>query len=313
MRRILWTIFSVQLVALLAGCYSRPSNKPDAFVSPAEHQLDSLSFQSTHHYTLNYNFLVSADSLELLSQQPEEKMSDMLTDTFSVYKHEHLVVADIRMIPTDSIDSVWVEVANAQMVFGWAHESELLKNVVPDDPISQFISVFSDIHLLVFLIFTILILWIYIIRKVIQRKANVPLVHFNDIGTLYPSVLCVIVACAATFYASIQMFAPEMWRPFYYHPTLNPFSVPFLLSIFLCSAWAILIVGIATIDDVFHHLDLGEALIYLGGVGAVCALNYLVFSILTLYYVGYPLLVVYIVFALNPNTSFFFRKRRNRA
>ena len=39
----------------------------------------------------------------------------------------------------------------------------------------------------------------------------------------------------------------------------NPFSVPFPLGIFLVSVWVMLIVGLAAVDDVRHHLPLGEA------------------------------------------------------
>jgi hypothetical protein len=58
------------------------------------------------------------------------------------------------------------------------------------------------------------------------------------------------------------------------------------------------IVAIATIDDVRHHLPLGEAILYLGGLAAVCAFDYVVFSVTTLYYIGYLLLIAYFVFAL---------------
>jgi hypothetical protein len=53
---------------------------------------------------------VRADSIDFLRQQPEELASDLLTDSFTVLKGDHLVVADIRMIPNDTIDSVWVQV-----------------------------------------------------------------------------------------------------------------------------------------------------------------------------------------------------------
>ena len=75
--------------------------------------------------------------------------------------------------------------------------------------------------------------------------------------------------------------------------------VPFHLRLFLMSVWAIVIMTIATIDDVCHHLSLSDAVLYLLGLAGVCAVLYVVFSITTLYYIGYPLLVAYIVFAFS--------------
>ena len=220
MRKLLGIVLCIMFVFVIAGCYSRPTNEHEASVLSAEqidslsrYQNDSLSFQSKHHYTFNYNFVVNSDSILLLSQQPEEMISEMMVDSFAVYKHDNVVVADIRIIPSDTIDSVWIQLAKDQDTFGWIHETDMLPNVVPDDPISQFISIFSDIHLLIFLIFTILILSIYLIRKL--GKENVPIVHFNDIDTFYPTLLCIIVAMSAALYASVQLFAPDMWRQFY--------------------------------------------------------------------------------------------------
>ena len=89
-----------------------------------------------------------------------------------------------------------------------------------------------------------------------------------------------------------------IWRHFYYHPSLNPFALPLHLGLFVSSVWAIVIVAIATVDDVTKKLPLGAAVLYLGGLTAVCAVCYVVFSITTLYYIGYPLLIAYYVFAI---------------
>ena len=262
-----------------------------------ERMMDSLTYSSEHHYSFNYNFIVKADSLILVRQQPEEKILDLQTDSFTVVKDEQLVVADFRIIPTDSIDSVWVQVATVMSDFGWVHESQLLESVVPDDPISQFISTFSDKHLLIFIIIISIITSIYIIRKIARLNAHI--VHFNDIDSFYPTLLTIIVASSATLYASIQNFAPDTWRHFYYHPTLNPFSVPLILTVFLMSVWALLIVGLTVVDVVRNHLPLGEALLYLGGLAGICAVDYIIFSITSLYYLGYVLLIAYIVFAIH--------------
>lgn len=275
--RFLELLLSAVLLLTMTGCY--------------HHNDDYQRF-----YSFNYNFVVSSDSVELYREQPEEIINKLPTETFSIRKNSRLVVADFRTIPADTEDSVWVQVATETSEFGWIHERELLENVVPDDPISQFISVFSDIHIMVSLIVLGIILIAYMLRKLDKRNAHI--VHFNDIDSPYPMLLAIVVSAAATFYASIQMFAPTAWQQFYYDPTLNPFSVSPLLSVFLCSVWAMLIIALAAADDTLHILPLGEAVTYLLGLIGVCAVNYLIFSITTLYYIGYLLLILYIAAAL---------------
>ena len=297
---------------LLTGCYNQGPITPDAW-NLTEQQLDSISFYTTHHYTQGYNFVVSKDSLVVLEQQSEMMpVPDILTaeimagdetmpmlslvDSLTLRRHERLVVADICTVPTDSIDSVWVKVARDQLTQGWLRESDLLKAVSPDDPISQFIDYFSDAHLLVFLAFCVIVGGAYGLRRLMRKGAKI--VHFNDIPSFYPTLLCLLIASSAVLYSSIQLFAPESWRHFYYHPSLNPYALPWHLGLFVTSVWAIVIVAIATIDDVRHHLPLGQVILYLGGLAAVCAVDYVVFSVTTLYYIGYPLLIAYFVFAL---------------
>ena len=284
------------LVLLCSSCYHQNTKNINENLLDSVGQNDSSHFKATHHYSSNYNFVVKADSLVLSKLQPEETLSHLQEDSLVVYKNEHLVVADIRIMSADSIDSVWVQVARDQQTFGWIHESKLLPNVVPDDPISLFISTFSDIHLLVFLVIIVLISVYYIMRKLLS--ASLPIVHLRDINSIYPTLLVLLVATSATFYASIQLFAPQVWHHFYFHPTLNPFSVPLPLNLFLLSVWAILLIGLAAIDDVRHLLPLGDAVLYLCGLAAVCAVNYIIFSVSTLYYIGYPLLIVYVYWAI---------------
>ena len=311
-RALLWILFTIHYSLFTTSCYNQGPLTPDAW-DLTEKQLDSISFYTTHHYTQGYNFVVNKDSLPVLEQQqemmsvPEILNAEFLAgdvtmpmlsmvDTIILRKHDRLVVADIKTVPADSIDSVWVKVARDQLTFGWVHESDLLANVSPDDPISQFIDFFSDSHLLIFLGFCVLVGGAYGLRRLLRKGAKI--VHFNDIPSFYPTLLCLLVASSAVLYSSIQLFAPESWRHFYYHPSLNPYALPWHLGLFVTSVWAIVIVAIATIDDVRHHLPLGQVILYLGGLAAVCAVDYVIFSVTTLYYIGYPLLIAYFVFAI---------------
>lgn len=288
----------VMIVGLmtLSGCYHIKTRQHDAYTTTNAMNYADSSFYSTHHYAQNYNFVVKSDTLSLLRQQPEEKLNGLHTDSFLVKRGDHLVVVDIRLLKNDPTDSVWIQLARDQYTFGWIHESRLMQSVVPDDPISQFISTFSDTHLLVFLIIISVIAMSYLAYSIKQK--HVKAVHFNDIHSFYPTLLALTVAMAATFYSSIQLFAPDMWRHFYFHPSLNPFSLPPILAIFIASVWAMIVMAIATVDDVYHKLPFAHATLYMCGLGAVCAANYIIFSVSTLYYIGYILLIAYMTIAI---------------
>lgn len=297
-KTMIWQVMLLGILLMLSSCYHRHNSHQQhaAMVEYSDRQLDSISFSTTHHYTNKYNFLVFKDSLELMRQQPEEYISGLKVDTFAVKKNHLLVVTDIRMVPQDSIDSVWVQLATENNDFGWVRESKLLRRVVPDDPISEFIMTFSNVHLLIFLVVIVVITMAYLVRKVFHSNGKI--VHFNDIDSPYPVTLVLLVSISAAFYGWIQSFEPEMWRHFYFHPSLNPFAVPHLLGVFLALVWAVLIVALACVDEVYHRLTFGEGLLYLGGLAGVCALDYIIFSVLSLYYIGYVLLIAYIYFAI---------------
>lgn len=294
----LYILLLLGITMMLSSCYHRYNSHQQhaALIEYSNKQLDSISFSTTHHYTNKFNFMVFKDSLVLVKQQPEELMSELPVDSFAVKKDMLLVVTDIRMVPKDSIDSVWVQLATEDNIFGWTRESKMLQRVVPADPISEFIMTFSNVHLLIFMVIIVVIAIAYLIRKV--SCSNIYIVHYNDIDSPYPTALVILVAISAAFYATIQTFEPETWRHFYFHPTLNPFAVPRILGVFLAAVWAVVIVGLACVDEVYYRLPRGEGILYLGGLASVCALDYIIFSVLTLYYIGYVLLVAYIWFAI---------------
>ncbi len=281
------------VLLFLVSCYNPGNHTPDAWSMTDKRQQDSISFSTTHHYSQNYNFLVKSDTLRIVCQAPDE----LPFDSAMVFSGDRVVVADIMVMPADTVDSVWVKIARDQATQGWMRECELLPAVEPDDPISQFIDTFSNVHLLFFLALLVIVAATYGLRSL--RRHNAFIVHFNDISSFYPTLLAVTVAASAVFYATIQLFGPETWRHFYYHPSLNPFALPLHLGLFVTSVWAMVIIAIATVDDVSRRLPPTDAMMYLLGLAAVCAADYVVFSISTLYYIGYPLLVAYVAFAVS--------------
>lgn len=246
---------------------------------------DSVDYLPEHYYTLNSNFEVTSDSL-LLQQLP-------LIDVLLVYKGEKLVVAEFMVQAADTVDSVWVKVARDQETMGWVREGELLKKVVPVDPISQFIHLFSSSHTVAFFVILALFGMGYLYRAV--RKKRLQLIWFNDIDSIFPNILTLLMATAATLYSSIQHFVPDIWERFYYNPSLNPLDLPFILSLFMFNVWGIVLVGLATLDDLFHQVRVEAAFFYLLGLMSCCIFLYLFFTFTAYYYIGYPCLVLYAV------------------
>lgn len=266
-------ILLLTTVIVLSGCYHKKTFSGKRNIAATEltqEQQDSLNFVHTHHYSQNFNFIVKQDSIVLLKGQPEEIISNLPTDSIIVKKGERIAVAEIRMMSSDPTDSVWVQLARDQYTFGWTREKSLLQAVVPDDPISQFISTFSDTHILISLIIISIISMAYLLRKLFKNNANIVL--FNDINTFYPTLLTLTVSASATFYSSIQLFAADIWQNFYFHPTLNPFSVTPILSIFLFSVWFMVILMVAVIDEVRKQLPFSDAILYLCSLCGICAI-----------------------------------------
>ena len=286
----------VLMLCAFSSCRHHPTAQPRSLIDTLTMGVDTNAFRTTHHYARNYNFRVSSDSLELTNQLPEEKVSGLQVDSFVVDRDRVLVVADIRIVKADTIDSVWVQLAQDNSVSGWVREGEMLRNVTPDDPVSRFIMFFSNQHHQYFLLLLIFLILGYTVSMLRKRQAYI--VHFRDIATFYPTSLAVVVAIAATVYSHIQQHDPEIWRHFYFHPLLNPLVHPFPLAVFLGLMWLILVLTIASVDDTFHHLEPMEAIIYLLGLFGVCAFNYLFFSTVTHSFIGYLLLVAYIAFAV---------------
>ncbi len=244
---------------------------------------DSIGDSINRHYNLNTNFEVTSDSL-MLQQLP-------LTDFVPVYKGDKLVVAEFMLQPEDSIDNVWVKVARDQYAIGWVRESDLLPKVVPLDSVSQFIHFFSNSHTPIFLAILAIFGVAYILRAF--KKRRIHLAWFNDLESVFPALLSFFIATAATLYVTIQKFCPDLWQQFYYDPSLNPFKLPFIISIFMVNFWLIVLVGIATLDDILHHTHFDTVFFYLLGLMSYCILLYLFFTVATYLYLGYICLPLY--------------------
>lgn len=279
------TVFAILLMVLsmMTSCrYQRPDMSD---WDMPQRTKDSLIYLMEHHYTLNANFEVETDSLPL-EQLPVKGVFK------NVYKGNRIVVAEFMINPQDSVDSVWVKVAHNQEIQGWVRESDLLRGSVPVDSVSKFIHLFSDRHA-VWFVGVFLFFIVYILFRA-YRKKQVKLVYFNDIDSIFPMLLCVLLAFAAMLYGTMQSFFPATWEHYYFNPSLNPFRLPPLLSMFIAAVWLIIVVTLAVLDDLFHQVSVMNALFYLLGLSVVCIVCYLFFIYMTAYYVGYLFFLLFL-------------------
>ena len=235
-----------------------------------------------------------------------------IKDTFiQLNKGDRVVVAEFAVHPADSVDSVWVKLAHTQDEQGWIREKELKKSFVPTDSISQAIHLFSDTHASYFIIIFALFVGVYLFRAF--RRKQLQMVYFNDIDSVYPLFLCLLMAFSATIYESMQVFVPETWEHFYFNPTLSPFKVPFILSVFLLSIWLFLIVALAVLDDLFRQLTPAAAIFYLLGLMSCCIFCYFFFILMTHIYIGYLFLAFFmLVFAKKVHRNIGYKYRCGR-
>ena len=290
------TLLALVLTALMAAACYYPTPPPDDGWTVGDGSLDTTAFVRHHHYGPNFNFKVTADTLSLVPCRPGTARLDSWADTAVVRRGDKIVVADIALVPSDTTDSVWLKLARDQTTMGWTSERRLAEAAVPDDPISQFIHTFSGSRTRLALCIVGLMAAFFLVQA--ARRRHLHVVHFNDIDSFYPTLLCLTVSGAATLYGSLQHFVPETWVEFYYHPTLNPFGLPLVMAVFVVSVWLMGITALAVLDDVRRRLDWADIPAYVAGLAGVCMVLYLFFSLSTPYYVGYPCLVAYWAFAI---------------
>lgn len=250
-------------------------------------QKDSLIFRLTHHYTDNFNFLVKADTLILLPRE-----GDLIQDTCRVVRGDLIAVAEIRSIPGDSIDSIWVKVAHDQMTMGWIPEHELLQGAIPNDDISQLLNAMTNSR--AFWMSALLLFGIcaYLLHQGESRQLY--LLKFNEMKSIYPFLFLALVAIMASVYATVQNFTPEYWQEYYYHPVLTPCGLPFIMSMLVCLVWLVIVVFIAVLDEVYHHFYFIPGMAYIFELLGLAMFVYLAISWTTLWYFGYLLLPLFI-------------------
>ena len=223
------------ILFLFSSChYSRPNLEDESL---SQQMRDSLTYLYERHYTWDINLEVKTDSVQL-------ELLPVKGAYYQLHRGDRVVVAEFAVHPADSIDSVWVKLAHSQEVQGWLRETDLKRAT---DSISQAIYVFSDTHASYFIVVFAIFVAVWLVR--VFRRKQLQLVYFNDIDSLYPLALCLLMAFCATVYESIQIFAPDTWEHYYYNPTLSPFKVPFVLSMFLVGLWLFLVVLLAVLDD----------------------------------------------------------------
>ncbi len=280
-----------------AGCYYQKPDYSDEW-DLTEKRKDSLDFEASHHYNRNYNFVVVGDSLCLQTVHPVHNPvhAGVPEDTVAVFADDRLVVAEVMIVPEDSVDSVWVKVVRDQSTMGWVHEQDLLARVVPDDSISRFIHAFSNTHLIYFLSVLGVLSVLWLVRR--MRRKRFHIVHFDDIGSCYPTLLCLTLSGAATLFMQVcRILCLIRGRSF-----ISTDAQSFRIAVYFG-----LVRGFRVADCHSGHSVGGRRLPATSLPGShavlvcfirVCAGCYLFFSLTTLYYLGYPFFLFYVGWAL---------------
>lgn len=290
MKRILllliWTMSFCTLYGQDVTCVDSDSIK---ILDLTPQQKDSLVFRLTHHYSENFNFKVKADSLILVPRE-----GDLIQDTCKVFCGELMAVAEIKSVPGDSIDSIWVKVAHDQMTMGWIPEHQLLQGAIPNDEISELLYAMTNSRVFWMSALILFGLCAYFFHQGESRQLY--LLKFEEMDSIYPFLFLGLVAIMASVYATIQNYTPEYWQEYYYHPVLSPCGLPAIMALLVCLVWLVIIVFIAVLDEVYNHFYFIPGMAYIFELLGLAMFVYLVISWTTLLYIGYILLIAFLLF-----------------
>ena len=98
------------LLMMLSACFHRPTARHRASAVLTEQQLDSIAFARTHHYTINDNFKVLADSIKLVPREDEQN------DTTYVFRNEMLAIVKVKRNFVSAEDSLELSQADVNLM-----------------------------------------------------------------------------------------------------------------------------------------------------------------------------------------------------
>ena len=189
-----------------------------------------------------------------------------------------------------------MKIVNEKYEQGWVRADVLRDKVLPNYFISHVFYHFSDNRVLLFII--VLCLGFAFLFIQLMRKNYVHVVHFNDVHSVYPMLLCLTVGASAIIYSHVQSDYVQIWREFYFNPTLNPLQLPLPTAIFVGSLWAILLFFIATVEDLRHSPNWGDNMAYLMSLIVVCFFLYFIFNFASRWGIELVLYPIYALFAI---------------
>ncbi len=295
-------------------------------------QIDSLEFRLTHHYTINDNFKVLADSIKLVPREDEQ------SDTTYVFRNEMLAIVKVKRNFVSAEDSLELsqadvnlmksmEEANQQVDQSSPPPSDLVAAQAKDSTLSipadtVWVKVATEHKTMGWITESTLLkhtvpndsisellrsltntrlLWmgglllLGILGVYIHRwynKKNIRMVKINEMDSLYPFLFIMLIAMLACLYSSIQNFAPEYWQEYYFHPTLNPFLLPPVMAILVILVWLIIIVFIALLMETYNHFSFARGVAYFLEIMGASMFVYLFISWTTRIYIGYMLFII---------------------
>lgn len=244
-------------MSIVISCTYQPrSTHSDWALSPQ--QLDSIKFSELHHYNVGYNFVLSADSMQLRSAPSNYTLNlDYAPDSAMLVKGEDFVVTEIFRNPVaeGKSDSIWLRVGSDEVPLGWVSESEMLSNATPVDPISQFIHWCKSNDVLILMVFVA----IYFICILMMRsRKTFPFVVSHNKISIYPVAFLICIAIAGTLHAFVFRFSYDSWQEFYFHPSLNPFCLPPLMALHIGSVWLCLLLYLSSYFELKSRIPTGQ-------------------------------------------------------
>ena len=156
---------------------------------------------------------------------------------------------------------------------------------------------FSDTHLYVFIV--LIVLMAVFIGYSKYKHMLLWFVHFRDASSLYPCAFTITMATASMIYSTLQKFFPEVWVTYYFNPSLNPFTQPVLVSLFLVSLWLSVLFLLSVVFDLVDKIPFFQMVSYTLSLVCLGCIIYLVLTFSVPYYIGYGFYSLYVFFSVS--------------